>query len=105
MKHFFICLSLAFATLMSACAPTETSRGTGQVIDDASLTTRVKTKIAQTQGLGEAMAINVDTYRGVVSLAGFVANQDQMRLALQAAQSVPGVKSVKNNLEVKPKAQ
>ncbi len=103
MKRLAISLSIVFATLLAACAPTEQSRGTGQVIDDASLTTRVKTKIAQTQGLGDALAINVDTYKGVVSLAGFVDNAEQMRIALQAARDVPGVASVKNNLEIKPR--
>ena len=105
MKHLAIALSIVFATLISACAPTEKSRGTGEFIDDASITTRVKTKIAQTQGLGEALAINVDTYRGVVSLAGFVDTAEQARLAAHTAQTVPGVQSVKNNLEVKRRTQ
>lgn len=103
MKRLTVCLSIVFATMITACAPTETSRGTGQVVDDASVTTRVKTKIAQTAGLGEAMAVNVDTYRGVVSLAGFVDSAEQMQLALQAARDVPGVVSVKNNLQIKPR--
>jgi osmotically-inducible protein OsmY len=105
MKHLAISLSIMFAALATACAPTETSRGSGQVVEDASLTTRVKTKIAQTAGLGEAININVDTYKNVVSLAGFVDTPEQMRMALQAAQSVPGVESVRNNLELKPRTQ
>lgn len=103
MKRLAISISIVLATLISACAPTETSRGTGQFIDDASVNTRVKTKIAQTQGVGDALAINVDTYRGVVSLAGFVDNAEQARLAVEAARSVPGVTNVKNNLQIKPK--
>ena len=105
MKHLAISISVVLATMISACAPTEKSRGTGEVIDDASLTTRVKTKIAQTQGLGEALNINVDSYRGVVSLAGFVDNAEQARMAVQAARGVPGVSDVKNNLQVKPRAK
>ncbi len=105
MKHLVMYSTLLFATLLSACAPTQTSRGTGQVIDDASLTTRVKTQIAQTQGIGDALAINVDTYRRVVSLAGFVDTPDQMRVALQAARSVAGVTEVRNNLQLKPRAK
>jgi hypothetical protein len=105
MKYLTICLSIVFATLITACAPTETSRGTGQFVDDAAVTTRVKTQLAKTAGLGEALAINVDTYRGVVSLSGFVDNTDQMQTATRVARSVPGVESVKNNLQIKPKAQ
>ena len=105
MKYLLSCLSIAFAVALTACAPTQTSRGTGQVIDDAALTARVKTEIAQTQGLGEAVAINVDTYRGVVSLAGFVDNETQSRHAVEAARRVPGVVNVKDNLQVKPRAK
>lgn len=102
MKILTICFALAFAALTAACAPTQTSRGTGQVFDDATLTAKVKTEIAQTQGLGKAAAINVDTYRGVVSLAGFVDNSQQATTAVKAARSVEGVKDVKNNLQIKP---
>ncbi|RJG03880.1 BON domain-containing protein [Noviherbaspirillum sedimenti] len=103
MKKLLACLSVVFAMGLVACAPTKTSRGTGEVIDDASLTTRVKTAIAQSEGMGEALAINVDTYRGEVSLAGFVDNDMQARKAAEVARKVPGVTSVKNNLQVKPR--
>lgn len=102
MKKFLACLSIVFAMALAACSPTQTSRGTGEVIDDATLTSRVKTEIAQTAGMGEAAAINVDTYRGVVSLAGFVDNEAQARKAVEIASKVPGVMSVKNNLQIKP---
>lgn len=81
-----------------------THRSTGQTVDDASITARVKSEIAQEQGIGDALRINVDTYRGVVSLTGFVENQDQIQKAVTCANRVPGVKEVKNNLSVKPKA-
>lgn len=103
MKKLLACLSIILTMGLAACAPTKTSRGTGEVIDDASLTARVKTEIAQTQGIGEAAAINVDTYRGEVSLAGFVDSQEQATKAVEAARKVHGVTSVKNNLQVKPR--
>lgn len=104
MKYFSVLMSLTLALLLGACAGTETSRPTGQVIDDASITTRVKTEIAQTAGLGQAAAINVSTYRGVVSLSGFVDTQQQIETATQAARRVAGVADVKNNLTIKPKS-
>lgn len=103
MKNAKYLLPLGFAMLLSACAPTPTSRSTGQVIDDASITASVKTEIAQTKGLGQALAINVDTYRGVVSLSGFVDNRQQVNEATQAATRVAGVERVVNNLQVKPR--
>ena len=105
MKKLTYLCTVAFAAFLTACAPTQTSRGTGQVIDDAAITARVKTQIAQTQGLGEAAAINVDTYRGVVSLAGFVDNEQQVRTAVQAADKVPGVNKVVSNLQIKSKGK
>lgn len=96
--------SLMLAALLSACAPTPTSRSAGETFDDATLTTKVKTEIAQTQGLGDALKINVDSYRGVVSLSGFVDNAQQMQLAADAARRVSGVREVKNNLQVKPRS-
>jgi osmotically-inducible protein OsmY len=104
MKQPMYFLSIIFALFLSACAPTQTSRSTGQALDDAAITARVKTAIAQTQGLGEAVAVNVDTYRGVVSLAGFVDNEQQRRNAEQAAKRVAGVEKVFNNLELKRKS-
>lgn len=102
MKNTLPLLSIVFALLLSACAPTKTSRSTGQTFDDATITARVKTEIAQAQGIGKAAAINVDTYRGVVSLAGFVDTDQQKRNATQAAMQVSGVEKVFNNLQIKP---
>lgn len=101
MKKMTVLLSIVFSLFLSACAPTQTSRSTGQTIDDAAITARIKTEIAQTQGIGDAAAINVDTYRGVVSLAGFVDNEQQKRNAGQAAMRVAGVEKVFNNLRLK----
>jgi osmotically-inducible protein OsmY len=101
-KILTICLTLAFALMTAACSSTATSRGTGETFDDASITAKVKTQIARDDGVGQAAAINVDTYRGVVSLAGFVDNSKQADAAVKAARSVEGVKQVKNNLQIKP---
>lgn len=101
MKLTSLLFSLVFSLFLAACAPTQTSRSTGETLDDAAITARVKTEIAQTQGIGEAAMINVDTYRGVVSLAGFVDSEQQRRIAEQAASKVKGVTRVINNLELK----
>ncbi|HWU97849.1 MAG TPA: BON domain-containing protein [Oxalicibacterium sp.] len=103
MKKFAtIMLTLAFAVITAACSSTATSRSAGQTFDDATLTSKVKTEIAQSQGVGQAASINVDTYRGVVSLAGFVDSREKANAAVSAAKSVEGVKDVKNNLQIKP---
>src|SRR5690349_6931260 len=103
MKYVSALLNVVFAILLLGCASTETTRATGQVLDDAAITAKVKTEIAQTAGAPDALQVNVDTYRGVVSLAGFVDNTEQAQTLVQAARSVPGVADVKNNLEIKPR--
>lgn len=100
MKILTVIVSLIASLSLMACAPTSTSRSTGQAFDDAAITARVKTEIAQSQGIGDAAKINVDTFRGAVSLAGFVDTPEQKRAAAQAAMRVPGVAKVLNNIEL-----
>lgn len=69
--------------------------------DDAALTTAVKSKLAQ-DSPATAAAINVATTDGVVTLTGSVDSDAIKTKAEQLARSVEGVKSVTNNLTVKP---
>lgn len=103
MKTAKILFVLLFAGILGACAPTQTSRSAGQVVDDAALTARVKTQIAQSEGVAQAAMVNVDSYRGVVSLSGFVDNMQQKRDLGQVAMKVAGVEKVFNNLQIKPR--
>jgi hypothetical protein len=68
---------------------------------DAATTAKVKSAIATEAGARTAAAVNVDTFRGVVHLSGFVDSEEQSRRAADAAKKVAGVKSVKNELRVK----
>ncbi len=94
---------LAAAMLVGgvACAPTQSRQSTGEVIDDASVTARVKTALINAPGV-KSTAINVETFRGVVSLSGFVDSEEMARRAIAAPEKVGGVRSVKNDMQVKP---
>jgi hyperosmotically inducible periplasmic protein len=81
---------------------TSASRSATEFGGDAALTARVKTAIASDSGIGNAANINVNTYRGVVQLNGFVDSQDKIQRAISAARNVDGVRNVENNLQVKP---
>jgi hyperosmotically inducible protein len=92
------------AALLSACAADrqpEAKRTTGEFTSDAALTAKVKSAIATDVGARTAAAINVDTYRGVVQLTGFVASPEQAERAAAAAKKVEGVRSVKNDVRIK----
>ena len=102
-------ISMAAAALaLAGCASDRTaasgqSRSAGEFTSDAALTAKVKTAIATDAGLGSAANINVNSYRGVVQLNGFVSSADQIERAAQAARGVEGVASVENNLRVNPR--
>ena len=76
------------------------SQTTGGAIDDSSITAKVKTALIESDDT-KAGDIKVETRGGVVQLSGFVANEAQKAAATKVAQSVTGVKSVKNGLSVK----
>ena len=78
------------------------SRSAGEFTSDAALTAKVKTAIASESGLGNAVDINVNAYRGVVQLNGFVDSREKIDRAAHAARGVEGVRSVENNLRVRP---
>jgi osmotically-inducible protein OsmY len=82
------------------CASTRTHEGTGQYIDDSAITTKVKAAILGEPGL-KVSEINVETFKGVVQLSGFVSSRDDMKSAVRVASAVNGVKSVKDQMQLK----
>ena len=74
---------------------------TGQYIDDATVTAKVKTAIASNVGVRAASNVNVETYQGKVQLSGFADSSDQASQAAEAAKKVSGVRTVENDIRVK----
>jgi osmotically-inducible protein OsmY len=96
-----ITLSLGIATpMLSGCAATEDRPSTGQYIDDRAITAKVKADLLE-DPVTDGLSINVDTFKGEVSMNGFVASAEEKRRAGEIARAVDGVKTVNNNLEVK----
>ena len=93
-------LLMLIATLV-ACASTRTRESTGEYVDDSIITTPVKSLFAKDDFFKSFHQISVETYKGVVQLSGFVNSQQTIDKAGQLGRSVPGVKSVKNDLIVK----
>ena len=95
----FSALFLA-ALLVSACAGSPKQESTGEYIDDSWITTKVKTAILNEPGL-KVTQINVETYKGVVQLSGFVDSAAAATRAAELAREVKGVTSVKNDTRVR----
>jgi hypothetical protein len=74
----------------------------GAYIDDSVITTKVKAAVLNEPTLKSA-EINVETYKGVVQLTGFVSSQASINKAAEIARNVKGVTSVKNDMIVKGK--
>ena len=106
-KRRLLAASLVAVTFagLGACASSDNTaserRSAGEFTDDATLTAKVKSAIATDAGAKTAASVNVETYRGVVQLTGFVDSDDQVTRAVSAAKKVQGVRSVKNDIRLK----
>jgi hyperosmotically inducible periplasmic protein len=89
-------LTLIAPLLLSACGKT-----VGETIDDATITTRVKTALLNDPEVG-GLRIDVDTFKGVVTLSGRVKSKEEEAKALGLARKIDGVKDVKSTLQVQP---
>ncbi len=100
-NKYLSAIFMVFALLMSAgCASTPTQEGTGEYVDDTVITTKVKAAILNDATL-KSSEINVETFKGVVQLSGFVASNTEINQAVEVARAVTGVRSVKNDIRRK----
>lgn len=84
---------------LSGCAYTSGQSTLGQYADDATVTARVKKRLAQDPQVS-AMRISVETLKGVVELSGFAISGTEKNRAGEIARAVPGVRDVRNHLIV-----
>ena len=103
MKQFKMAVSfmlVAIFAVMLGCASTAKKEGTAEYIDDSVITTKVKAAVLNEPTLKSA-EINVETFKGVVQLSGFVNSKEDIAKAASVAKGVKGVKSVKNDMRLK----
>jgi osmotically-inducible protein OsmY len=82
------------------CAATAERESTGEYVDDTVITAKVKAAIFQEETL-KSLQINVESFKTVVQLSGFVGTVENANKAGEIARSINGVTSVKNDLLVK----
>ena len=104
MKHFkrFIYAFILALSLVSigGCASTQKQEGTGEYLDDSLVTSKIKAAILKDPDLSSA-EINVETFKGEVQLSGYVNSIADITKAVEVAQGVKGVNSVKNDMRLK----
>lgn len=98
--HFRLLLVSLFAASIVGCAPAEKRQTSGEYIDDAWITSKVKGAFVKDPELSAA-EIKVDTYKGEVQLSGHVADASEVGKAAAVAGGIRGVKSVRNDIRVK----
>ena len=99
-RRFLLALfSTLLLSLMVSCT-TPAGRSTGQVVDDAAITTQVKADLLADKEVS-GFAVSVETFKGEVVLTGAVDSWAQSNKAAQIARRVHGVNTVKNLLKIK----
>jgi len=100
-KRITALIAAAALLALAGCASQgEQQSSTGAYLDDAAITTKVKTAIFNEPGL-KFFDIGVTTEGKVVYLSGAVKTRAEMAKAVEVARKVQGVKSVRNELKLK----
>jgi osmotically-inducible protein OsmY len=93
--------AVAALIVTSGCAVSRGQETTGAYIDDATITTKIKSEMVEDKNV-DAAAIKVETLNGTVMLSGFAKNSLEKETAERIALKVKGVKQVKNEIAVRP---
>jgi osmotically-inducible protein OsmY len=99
-KYLSAILLAVALTSAAGCASTAKHEGTGEYIDDSAITAKVKAAIFDEPTL-KSSEINVETFKGVVQLSGFVNSKSDMHKAVELTRSIRGVSSVKDDMRLK----
>lgn len=95
-KMFFIFVSVV---ILISCSATASKRSLGEVIDDAVVSNKLKAKFFRDKSV-EGSRVNVDTWKGIVTLRGAVDKQEQVNRSIEIAERQRGVREVKSYLVV-----
>jgi osmotically-inducible protein OsmY len=93
-------ISLVLVVSVAGCSGGKTYESTGEYFDDSAITTKVQAAILSNSRL-KLSQINVETFKGVVQLSGFVDSREIANTAAEVTRTVKGVKMVNNSLIVK----
>ncbi len=94
-------LMLLLVALLTPLLLTACGKSVGETIDDATITTRVKTSLLNDEQVG-GLRIDVDTFKGVVTLSGRVKSKEEETKAIALARKIGGVTDVKSTLQIQP---
>lgn len=98
-----LAITVAAVALLTAagCAVTRGQETVGAYVDDATITTQVKGRFVENKEV-DAASIHIETLNGTVLLSGFAKSATEKVTAEQIARKVNGVKSVRNEIAIRP---
>ena len=99
-RYISVIVCLVLTVVMLGCAGDQKTKSTGQAVDDNAIAAKVKSGLVADPDV-KGFSVNVDVFKGVVQLSGFVDNTATAQKAVSIARSVEGVKEVRNSLVVK----
>src|SRR4051812_39605998 len=100
-RIFFTSVVAGSLVALSGCAITRGQETVGAYVDDAAITTSVKARFVDNRDV-DASSIKVETLNGSVMLSGFAKNTTERDTAGVIARNVAGVRSVRNEISVRP---
>jgi osmotically-inducible protein OsmY len=102
-RHLLAATLVATAALLitSGCAVTRGQESVGAYIDDATITTQIKSRFVESKAV-DAASIHIETLNGTVLLSGFAKSSNERSTAESIARNVSGVKAVRNEIAVRP---
>jgi osmotically-inducible protein OsmY len=99
-KQLFTGVMASALILAGGCASDQSQRSAGQAIDDQAVARRVEEALRSDPAY-KFTQVKVVAYTGKVQLSGFVDKGEQKGQAEDITKKVPGVKEVKNDIEMK----
>ena len=101
MKYSAATVLLLAVTLIAPMLLTACGKSVDETVDDATITTRVKTSLLNDPDVA-TLRIDVDTFKGVVTLSGAVKSAAERDKAIALARKIVGVTDVKSTLQIQP---
>jgi hyperosmotically inducible protein len=99
-RHTLAALAAVALLGASGCAVTRGQESVGAYVDDATITTQIKSRFVEDKAVA-ASSISVETLNGTVMLSGFAKSSTEKTAAEEQTWKVDGVKAVKNQIVVR----
>ena len=100
-NHSAATVLLLAVTLIAPMLLTACGKSVDETVDDATITTSVKKSLLNDPDVA-SLRIDVDTFKGVVTLSGAVKTAAERDKAIALARKIGGVTDVKSTLQIQP---